>query len=174
MYKNQDAWSLLMDKLSNMILVYLSEQIESGVDALQLFDSWVGCLSENDYKEFVLPYSKKIFAELSPKKIPLIHFGTNTAGMLQSFSSVKCDVVGIDWRIPVHKAWEEIGLEKAIQGNLDPILLEGDFSLIKKRVDEIFSQLPKKEGYIFNLGHGVLPSTPVDTIKKLTNYVHKK
>jgi uroporphyrinogen decarboxylase len=174
MYKDSRAWNLLMTKLTDIIIIYLQTQVRSGVQALQLFDSWVGYLSEQDYKEFVVPYTKKIFATLKEDNVPLIHFGTNTAGMLKTFASVNCDVVGVDWRIPLDKAWEEIGYDKAIQGNLDPALLLGDFKLIKKRVYEMFGSLPKKEGYIFNLGHGVLQNTPVETLVRLTDYVHNK
>lgn len=174
MYKDPVTWHLLMKKLTDIIISYLQEQVRSGVQALQLFDSWVGCLSEQDYKTLVLPYSQEIFQTLSKENVPLVHFGTNTAGMLKTFASVPCDVVGVDWRISLDKAWKEIGYEKAIQGNLDPALLLGDFSLIKKRVDEIFASLPKKEGYIFNLGHGVLQQTPVETLIRLTEYIHNK
>ncbi len=174
MYNNKNAWELLMEKLSDLIIVYLKSQVRAGVQALQLFDSWVGALSENDYKEYVLPHTKKIFESLTSENIPLIHFGTNTAGFLTSFSDVDCNVISIDWRISIEKAWQQIGFKKAIQGNLDPILLLSDFSVIKKHVDEIFSSLPKREGYIFNLGHGVLQQTPVENIKRLTEYVHNK
>lgn len=180
MYNQPEAWKLLMEKLTDLIIVYLVSQINAGVQAIQLFDSWVGCLSEEDYRNFVLPYSKKIFSSLKsfqsrPRKdIPLIHFGTNTAGMLETFSSVDCDVISIDWRIPLATAWEEVGYDKAIQGNLDPAILLGDFSLIKKRFDKMFDSLPKRDGFIFNLGHGVLPATPVENMIKLTEYIHNK
>lgn len=172
MYTNPQAWYLLLQKLSDMIIVYLQSQISVGVQVVQLFDSWVGCLSQEDYETFVLPYSQQIFTALQTTNIPRIHFGTNTAGMLKAFSSVDCDVVGVDWRMPIDEAWEIVGLEKAMQGNLDPAMLLGDFSLVKKRVDEILASLPKKEGYIFNLGHGVLPGTPVDNVLRLTEYIH--
>lgn len=174
MYTNQKAWHTLMQKLTDMIIVYLQTQVAAGVTALQLFDSWVGNLSEYDYQTFVLPYSKQIFEALKKDPIPTIHFGTNTAGMLKTFSSVACDVVGVDWRISIDKAWSQIGMHKAIQGNLDPALLLSDFSLIRKHVDEIFSKLPKKEGYIFNVGHGILQQTPVENLKRLTEYIHTK
>ena len=174
MYTEPKAWNLLMEKLSDLIVVYLTSQIAAGIQTIQLFDSWVGCLSAEDYESFVLPYTKKIFSSLQEFSIPLIHFGTNTAGMLKAFSSVDCDVVSIDWRIPLSKAWEEIGYERAIQGNLDPAILLSDFSLIRKKVDRLFDSLPKKEGYIFNLGHGVLPPTPVKNIMKLTEYIHTR
>lgn len=181
MYNDREAWDLLMKKLTDMIIVYLNEQAATGVNALQLFDSWIGCLNESDYKEYVLPYTKQIFTSLRGKKqspinneIPLIHFGTNTAGLLTSFASVECDVIGLDWRISLDKAWKEIGYKKAIQGNIDPVMMLSDFSLIKKRVDEMFAVLPKREGFIFNLGHGVLQQTPVENLIKLTEYVHQK
>lgn len=176
MYVQRKAWDLLMNKLSDLIIVYLQSQIAAGIQAVQLFDSWVGALSQQDYSEFVLPYTKKIFEQLkNPARqhgIPLIHFGTNTAGFLSSFASVDCDVVGIDWRMPLDKAWEIIGYDKAIQGNLDPVQLFSGFPLIRKRIDQIFASLPKRNGYIFNLGHGVMPGTPVKTIHKLIEFVH--
>lgn len=174
MYTQRKAWDLLMNKLTNIIIIYLQSQIDAGIQAVQLFDSWVGSLSEQDYNDFVLPYTKQIFKTLknSNRQIPLIHFGTNTAGLLSSFACVQCDVVGIDWRISLDKAWKIIGYDKAIQGNLDPVMLFSDFSLIKQRIDQVFVSLPKKYGYIFNLGHGVLPGTPIDTIHKLIELTH--
>ncbi len=174
MYSNKEAWDLLMGKLSDLIIIYLKSQIESGVQAIQLFDSWVGALSETDYIQYVLPFTKRIFENLNNSSVPLIHFGTNTAGLLTSFASVPCNVISIDWRISIQKAWKEIGYKKAIQGNLDPVLLLSDFSTIKRHVDEIFESLPTRDGYIFNLGHGVLPTTPVKNLIKLTEYVHSK
>lgn len=174
MYTNTAAWDLLMKKLTDVIIVYLKSQVAAGVQALQLFDSWVGSLSEYDYSTYVLPQTIRIFEALKSETIPLIHFGTNTAGMLAKFASPPCDVISVDWRISIAKAWREIGYKKAIQGNLDPVLLYSKFSIIQKQVDEIFSSIPKREGYIFNLGHGVLPDTPVENIQRLTEYVHNK
>ncbi len=174
MYNQREAWYLLMRKLSALITAYLQAQKDAGVQAIQLFDSWVGSLSQRDYEEYVLPATKEIFSTLHDGVVPLIHFSTNTTSFLKPFSSVECDVVSIDWRVSVDKAWRKIGYEKAIQGNLDPAVLLGDFSFIQKRVDEIFTLLPKREGYIFNLGHGVLPNTPVENLKRLTEYVHQK
>jgi uroporphyrinogen decarboxylase len=174
MYSNKEAWDLLMQKLTDMIIIYLKSQVTAGVQALQLFDSWIGALGESDYQEYVLPYTAKIFKEINSAKIPRIHFGTNTAGLLDSFSSVDCEVISLDWRVSLDKAWKEIGYEKAIQGNIDPVMLLSDFSVIKKHVDQMFNLLPKSDGYIFNLGHGVLPSTPVENLLKLTEYVHSK
>ena len=174
MYTNKPAWDLLMQKLSDMIIIYLRAQVSTGVQALQLFDSWVGALSEEDYQTYVLPHTKRIFENLTDTSVPLIHFGTNTAGLLSSFASVPCQVISIDWRISIAKAWKQIGYDKAIQGNLDPVLLLSDWSTIKRHVDEMFASLPQREGYIFNLGHGVLPPTPMENIIKLTEYVHGK
>ena len=174
MYTQKEAWGLLMQKLTTLIIDYLQVQKDAGIEVIQLFDSWVGCLSESDYKEYVLPYTLKIFKSLNDRVVPMIHFGTNTAAFLKLFSSVECEVVSVDWRMSINRAWEYIGLNKGIQGNLDPATLLADFSLVKKRVDEIFTLLPKKEGYIFNLGHGMLPDTPVKTVIKLTEYIHQK
>lgn len=172
MYTNRQAWDLLMQNLTNIIIDYLKIQVEKGVQALQLFDSWVGALSEDDYEEYVLPFTRNIFANLNHMNVPTIHFGTNTAGLLKSFTSVPCDVVSVDWRVSLTSAWEQIGYDKAIQGNLDPVLLLSDFDTIKRHVDKMFQSLPKREGYIFNLGHGVLPATPMENIIRLTEYVH--
>lgn len=175
MYTNPRAWERLMTKLTDATIVYLSYQVASGVQVIQLFDSWAGYLSEVDYSTDVLPHSKRIFAELKRlhPHVPLIHFGTNTAAFLDPFASVDCDVVGIDWRMSIAQAWEHIG-NKAIQGNLDPVVLLSDFAIVKQQVDILFDSLPKREGYIFNVGHGVLPDTPVETLKRLVEYVHEK
>lgn len=172
MYQDKQTWDLLMEKLTQIIIVYLKFQITSGVQVIQLFDSWVGALSERDYVEYVSPYTKSIFDSIKHPDIPTIHFGTNTAAFLSAFSEFDCNVISIDFRQSIFAAWEKIGYEKAIQGNLDPVLLLSDFKFIKKRVDDIFNNLPQKEGYIFNLGHGVLPVTPVKNLIKLTEYIH--
>lgn len=172
MYSNSKAWFLLMEKLTKIIIVYLNAQVNAGVQVLQLFDSWVGSLSEEDYQLYVLPYTKIIFDAVYNSHVPTIHFGTNTAGIYPSFTSVNCDVISIDWRMPIATAWKEIKYKKAMQGNLDPVLLMQEFSLIKNQVDKIFSTLPQREGYIVNLGHGIIPGTPVDNLKKLVEYVH--
>lgn len=174
MYGKKETWTMLMEKLTDLIIVYLQAQAEAGIQAIQLFDSWVGALAEDDYNEYVLPYSKKIFAALRSTNLPLIHFGTNTAGMLESFASVDCDVVGVDWRISLDKAWQRVGLKKSLQGNLDPVLLTSEWEVVKRYVDHMFEILPKKEGYIFNLGHGIVPATPVENAKRLVEYIHTK
>ena len=169
-----ETWNLLMDKLTNAMILYLREQIKAGIDAYQVFDSWVGFLSYEDFIKYVLPYSKRIFTSLKNEGIPSIHFGTNTGYFLKEFASVECDVVSIDWRIPINIAWKKIGYKKSIQGNLDPVVLMNNFSVIQSKVDEIFNSLPSREGFIFNLGHGILPDTPLINLIKLTEYVHSK
>lgn len=173
MYTNPNAWQQLMKKLTDATISYLSYQIDSGVQVIQLFDSWAGCLSAHDYIVYVFPHSKRIFETLkkSHPAIPIIHFGTNTSAFLDDFASVDCDVIGIDWRMPIDKAWRIIG-NKAIQGNLDPVVLLSDFDTVKQKTDEIFATVPKREGYIFNLGHGVLPDTSIDMLKRLVEYIH--
>lgn len=173
MYNHPRLWDNLMKKLTKATIQYLQYQIKSGVQALQIFDSWAGYLSREDYATYVLPHSQKIFTALRSSSVPLIHFGTGTAGFLDLFGSVDCDVVGVDWRISLDSA-RRILPGKALQGNLDPVVLLADFSVIKKKVNAIFKSIDDRTGYIFNLGHGVLPDTPLDTLIKLTDYVHSK
>jgi len=173
MYSQPEAWATLMQVLTESVIRYLDFQIKTGVQAIQLFDSWVGALSKDDFITYVLPYSRQIFAAFNAAQIPRIHFATNTTAFLEEFSSVECEVVGVDWRLPLNEAWQRIG-PKAIQGNLDPAILLADFALITKTVDAIFASLPQREGFIFNLGHGVLPDTDVETLVRLTEYVHAK
>lgn len=172
MYEHPKAWHTLMEKLTSAMILYLQEQIKAGIDAYQIFDSWVGFLNKQDYIEYVQAYSERIFAQLKQTGIPSIHFGTNTSHFLHAFASVPCDVVSIDWRIPLREAWQEIGLHKAIQGNLDPVILMSTLPVIRRKVDDIFRSLPKRDGFIFNLGHGILPQTPLKHLIALTEYVH--
>ena len=174
MYEEPALWHALMEKLTKNVIVYMKFQAESGVQALQLFDSWVGCLSRADYIEYVLPYSKEIFAALKGTRIPRIHFATNTAAFLVEFASVDCEVVGIDWRMPLGEARKIIGPDKAIQGNLDPVILLSNVDLIKEKTDQILAELGSTKGFIFNLGHGVLPDTPYEHLIALTDYIDTK
>lgn len=173
MMEQPEAWARLMEKLSTAIVAYLSVQIDAGAQAIQLFDSWVGCLSPSDYRAYVLPYVRRIFWALADKKVPRIHFGTDTGAMLHDFADVDCEVIGLDWRVDIAQAKNSIG-GKAVQGNLDPVVLLGDEKIIKGNVDRIFASLPSRNGFIFNLGHGVLPETNDTTLKKLVEYVHGK
>jgi len=148
--------------------------VEAGAQAIQLFDSWVGCLSREDYVKFVLPHSWDVFQALKETGVPAIHFGTGTSGFLQDFNAAGGEVVGIDWRIPLDIAWTTIGYRRAIQGNLDPaVLAASPLGSIKTSVREILSRARGRHGHIFNLGHGILPSTPIASVKAAVEWVHE-
>src|SRR5467141_903735 len=172
MYDQPQAWKLLMAKLSSMVSDYLLAQIRAGVDAVQLFDSWSGCLSPTDYHEFVLPFNKQIFERLKPEGIPRIHFGVGTAGILKAMSEAGGDVFGVDWRISIDEAWSILG-HVAIQGNLDPAILLGANDLVHSRSKDILARIGGRPGHIFNLGHGVLPDTPPEHAKNLVQFIHE-
>jgi len=171
MYAEPEAWTLLMTRLSSMIHDYLLAQIRAGVDAVQLFDTWSGCLSPFDYEKFVLPFNKQIFERLKPGGVPRIHFGVGTAGILKLMREAGGDVFGIDWRISLDEAWAILG-DIAIQGNLDPAILLGGNELVHTRSKEILSRVGGRPGHIFNLGHGVLPETSPEHVKNLVQFIH--
>jgi uroporphyrinogen decarboxylase len=173
MYENPVMWERLMTILSDAIIGYLSAQIDAGAQAVQLFDSWVGCLSPADYRAHVLPHMQKIFDGLAGKGVPRIHFATNTAGFLSDFSNVDCEVVGVDWRIELAAAKKIVG-NKSLQGNLDPTILLADWPTIKRQVDTMLDGIDPKHGYIFNLGHGVLPETDDAIVTRLVDYIHAR
>ena len=173
MYSQREFWNRLMLTLSEMVSKYLLAQIRAGVNAVQLFDSWSGCLSPADYEEFVLPFTKKILGELEAKRIPRIHFGVGTAGLLNIMKKTTADVYSVDWRIPIDDAWEMLG-DVGIQGNLDPATLLGDWELIKTRTNDILKRISGRHGHVFNLGHGVLPQTEPERLKRLVKFVHEK
>lgn len=170
MYEQSEAWHLLMNKLVEYTHQYLLMQVEAGAACVQLFDSWVGCLSPYDYKKFVLPHMLQLFAKLNDI-VPTIYFGTTTASLLPIMKDVNCTVVGVDWRVELDCAWSTIGHKKGIQGNLDPVILLADKSTIKKNAERIIDQADNRPGFIFNLGHGILPETPVDNAKYLVSIV---
>lgn len=172
MYSMTHSWHLFMEKLSEAVLKYLRAQIEAGAQAVQLFDSWVGCLSPGDYKEFVQPYSSQILEGLKSLSIPRIHFGTSTAALLELMSEVGGDVIGVDWRVNIDDAWELIGEGMGIQGNLDPVSMLGPYKLAEAKANDILMRVNGRQGHIFNLGHGILPKTPVGNVSKLVEYVH--
>ena len=172
MYKDPGAWHTMMEKLSTATASYLNNQIKAGADAVQLFDSWVGCLSRDDYKEFVLPHMKKIISEIH-KDTPVIHFGTGTGALLDLIKESGSQVIGLDWRVDLAKAWRQIGYDKAVQGNLDPVLLFSTPSEIRRRTKKILDKAKGRPGFIFNLGHGILPKTPVDNVLALIDFVHE-
>lgn len=172
MYRDAGAWDALMSRLARAITLYLNAQIDAGAQAVQIFDSWVGCLGVDDYRRFVLPYSRRIIEALRPG-VPVIHFGTGNPALLPLLSEAGGSVIGVDWRIRLDDAWEVIGYDKAVQGNLDPVVLLGDPAEIRRRAKEVLDQAAGRPGHIFNLGHGVLQQTPVENVIALVDAVHE-
>jgi len=174
MYKEPKAWHSLMEKLATVVGNYLRAQAIAGADVLQLFDSWVGALSPTDYQEFVLPHSQRAI-EIAKDKldVPLIHFGTGTAGILSLMKQAGGDVIGIDWRIDLAEASQQLGLDVAIQGNLDPVVLFAPVDEIKRQTAQILASVKDRPGHIFNLGHGILQHTPVEHVAALVDFVHE-
>jgi uroporphyrinogen decarboxylase len=171
MYGHPDAWHRLCDMFATSVSDYLLAQIEAGVDAVQVFDSWVGTLNAADYREFAYPHTRKIFQAIAGR-VPTIHFGTGTSTILEELRDAGGDVIGVDWRIPIDDAWTRIGTTHAVQGNLDPTLLLGPTARMFEQTDEVLSRAGGRPGHIFNLGHGILPSTPVEHVQMLAQYVH--
>jgi uroporphyrinogen decarboxylase len=174
MYRDGDAWAKLMSKLGDMTADYLIAQVEAGVQCVQIFDSWAGALGPADYRRYVLPTTRSIIGRVrDTSDIPVILFGTTTSGMLDVICEAGSDVVGVDWRISLSKAWEEIGYDRAIQGNLDPIRLFDSGESLKASVAAILDEAAGRPGHIFNLGHGILPETPEETVRKVAEIVHQ-
>jgi len=173
MYRCPFAWHRLCHKLAIVAADYLRAQIEAGAQAVQVFDSWVGALSPDDYHEFVLPHVRAIFEALTDLEAPKIHFGTGTATLLELQREAGGDVIGVDWRVPLDDAWERIG-DRAVQGNLDPTLLLAPRDRLLAGADEVLKRARGRPGHIFNLGHGILPSTPLEEVQALTDYVHQR
>jgi uroporphyrinogen decarboxylase len=171
MYGDPDAWHRICARLADIVGDYLKAQIEAGVDAVQVFDSWVGTLNAEDYREFALPHTKRIFDAVAGL-VPSIHFGTGTATILGQMREAGGDVLGADWRIKIDDAWDRIGRDRAVQGNLDPTLLLGPMSRMLREADDILTRVGSQPGHIFNLGHGILPSTPVEHVQVLAQHVH--
>ena len=174
MHRDPETWHGLMDVLSHTVLQYLRAQVEAGVDAVQLFDSWVGGLPPWDYETFVMPYSARILRGLADTGVPRIHFGTGTATLLPLMARAGADVVGVDWRIGLDEAWSRIGDEFAVQGNLDPVVLLGPWEAVAERARDVLRRAGGRPGHIFNLGHGVLPETPVEHLQRLVELVHRE
>ena len=172
MYQAPDAWHLLLSKFADLIGRYLAAQARAGAHAVQLFDSWVGCLSPHDYRAYVQPHTKRAVSLASEGGVPLIHFGTGTATFLEDFASAGGDVISVDWRIPLDAAWERIGEKRAIQGNLDPAALLAPAAVRDAQVREVLKQAGGRPGHIFNLGHGVLPETDVAAVRAVVDLVH--
>jgi uroporphyrinogen decarboxylase len=174
MYGHPAAWHRFCDLIAGIIGDYLVAQVEAGVDCVQVFDSWVGALNAADYREFILPHTKKIFDRVKPTGVPTIHFGVGTGSILDQLREAGGDVIGADWRTPLDEAWERIGPDRGIQGNLDPTLLLGPLERVFAATDEILERAAGRPGHIFNLGHGILPSTPVEHVQMLARYVHQQ
>ncbi len=174
MHAEPDAWALLMEKLTTLIGDYLVAQTEAGAQALQVFDSWAGALSPLDYQQKALPYVRRVVQRAKSTGVPVIYFGTNMNGMLPFLHDTGADVLGVDWRIDIDAAWDQLGDTVAVQGNLDPVTLFAPWDAVQRSTDNILERAAGRPGHIFNLGHGILPETPVDTVKRLADYVHAR
>ena len=173
MYTHPQAWHDLMEKLVTVTVDYLVQQVRHGARALQVFDSWAGLLSIGDYQRFIQPHNTRLFSEIAATQVPLINFSTGTGTHLDQVARCGGDVLGVDWRLPLDQAWNAIGFDKAIQGNLDPTTLLGAWDEVQSQADGILTAAGKRPGHIFNLGHGILPTTPMETVKRLVDYIHE-
>lgn len=173
MYTDPLAWDTLMRKLVEVLAAYSLDQIKAGADVLQIFDSWVGCLSVEDYRRYVLPHAYDLIKRLMPSGVPLIYFGTDTAMLLPSMKETGAQVIGVDWRVPLDHAWQSLNFAGAVQGNLDPVVLFAGQKELRARAAAILAQARGRPGHIFNLGHGILPETPVENVRALVNFVRE-
>jgi uroporphyrinogen decarboxylase len=177
MYSEPALWDDLMDRLARIVIAYMQAQIVAGAQAIQIFDSWVGCLGPRDYARYVQPHMRHIFSALTlPESlpVPLIHFGTGTATLLEVMAEAGGDVVGLDWRVPLDDGWQRVGGpdRHAIQGNLDPAVLTAPWDVVQAGAEDVLQRAGGRPGHIFNLGHGVLPSTPPEALERLVELVH--
>jgi uroporphyrinogen decarboxylase len=172
MYAQPGAWHRLCDRFASVIADYMQAQIDAGVQAVQIFDSWVGQLSPGDYREFALPHTKKIFDALAASGVPTIHFGVNTATILPDMRDAGGGVIGVDWRMPLDEAWTAIGHDHAVQGNLDPVTLLGPEDRLFAGADDVLRRAGGRPGHIFNLGHGILPNSSLEQVQALARHVH--
>ena len=173
MYGQPEVWHALMNKLTEVVSRYLLAQIAAGVDVVQVFDSWVGSLSPSVYRRFVQPYSRRIFDAVRQTGTPSIHFGTGTASLLHLMTEAGGDVISVDWRVDLDAAWQRIGFDHGIQGNLDPTLLLTPWNVIEEGMHDVLRRAANRPGHIFNLGHGVLAPTPPDMLRRLVDAVHE-
>jgi uroporphyrinogen decarboxylase len=170
MYREPVVWHALMEKLAETFTAYVQAKAEAGADVIQLFDSWVGALSPADYDEFVAPYSARILRSLD---VPTIHFGTGTAALLSEMAEAGGDVIGLDWRVRLDRAWSELGDDRGVQGNLDPALLLAPWDRVEAATRDILDRAAGRPGHVFNLGHGVPPETDPAVLRRLTQYVQE-
>ncbi len=171
MYSDGAAWSLLMEKIVTVLVAYAHQQVEAGADVIQVFDSWVGKLSVGDYKQYCLGWTTELIQQIKALGVPVIYFGVETASLLPAMSETGADVIGLDWRIPLDTGWKAVGAGCAVQGNLDPIALFAPEEVLKKRVREVMKAAGGRPGHIFNLGHGIVPGTPVDNVIRVVEWV---
>jgi len=174
MHGDPVAWEMLIRTLGELLSTYLAAQVEAGCQAIQVFDSWVGALDPDDYARFVLPVMRDIFERLSGLDVPRIHFGVGTGELLGLMRQAGPDVVGVDWRVPLHEAWERIGFDIGIQGNLDPAVCLAPWEAIEAKALAVLRRAGGRDGHVFNLGHGVLPGTPVENLQRLVELVHQR
>jgi uroporphyrinogen decarboxylase len=173
MYSPSAVWDELMRKLVAVVSEYAAQQVHAGADVIQIFDSWVGCLSVEDYRRYVLPRTTELVKTLQKTGVPIIYFGTDSATLLPSMRETGAEVIGLDWRIPLDDGWRSLGFDCAVQGNLDPVLLFAEWKELKSRAQDILRRAAGRPGHIFNLGHGILPETPVENVKALAKFVQE-
>lgn len=173
MYNSPEVWDELMSKLVAVTSEYAIEQVRAGADVIQVFDSWVGCLSVQDYRKYTLPRTTELVAKLRKTGAPVIYFGTDSTALLPSMKETGAEVIGVDWRIPLDDAWRSLGFKDAVQGNLDPVVLFADWKEVRSRAEDVLNGAAGRAGHIFNLGHGILPETPVENVKALAAFVHE-
>jgi uroporphyrinogen decarboxylase len=173
MYNSPAEWDELMTKLVDVTTEYSAAQVRAGADVIQIFDSWVGCLSVEDYRRYVLPHVTRMVKRLQKTGAPIIYFGTDSATLLPAMNETGAEVIGLDWRIPLDQGWSALNHRCAVQGNLDPVLLFADWKELKFRAENILRQAAARPGHIFNLGHGILPETPVENVKNLARFVQE-
>src|SRR6185437_11517122 len=173
MYSQPQASDELLRKLVEVTSTYARAQVEAGADVIQVFDSWVGCLSVEDYRKFVLPRTTELIRSLKASGAPVIYFGTDTTTLLSSMKETGADVIGLDWRVPLDEGWKLVGNSGAVQGNLDPVVLFADWKEVKQRAEDVLNRAAGRPGHIFNLGHGILPETPVENVKALAQFVRE-
>src|SRR5580704_5408541 len=171
MYSNGAAWSLLMEKIVTVLVAYARQQVEAGADVIQVFDSWVGKLSVGDYTQYCLDWTTELVQRIKAMGVPVIYFGVETASLLPAMSEAGADVIGLDWRVPLDAGWKAVGEGCAVQGNLDPIALFAPEEVLKERVREVLKAAGGRSGHIFNLGHGILPTTPVENVIRVVEWV---
>ena len=172
MYDDPGAWHAMLSLISRGLGKYLNAQIEAGAQAVQLFDSWVGCLTPDDYREFVLPHTRSVIGSVKPG-VPVLHFGTGTATLLEMMREAGGDVIGLDWRVRLDEGWEHVGHDRAVMGNLDPVVLFANQDTLRAQAKRILDEAGGRAGHIFNLGHGILPETPVENVIALVEMVHE-